>query len=128
MRSVVRTGKEVRPGSGEAPYADRQGGPDRGVVAFGPVGKSAGQCDAVQGDLGMVVGAEVAEALLAERPEAQRGSFRRCRQNPQMPHRGSQSGQGPNARQTRALSATPDLWLSVTIRVIGTDHNDLVSG
>lgn len=41
-----------------------------------PCGQAAGQGDAVQGHIRVVVRAEFSEAILAERPEAQRGPVR----------------------------------------------------
>jgi hypothetical protein len=69
---VVRADEEVRPGGGQPRHAHRQGGPDRVMVAGVPGGHAAGQGDAVHGHVGVVVGAEPGEPLLAEGAEAQR--------------------------------------------------------
>ena len=70
---VVRADEEVGPGPGQPAHALGQRGPDRAVVAPVPGRHAAAQGDAVQGHVGMLVGAEPGEPLLAEGPEAQRG-------------------------------------------------------
>jgi hypothetical protein len=81
MRGVVRADEKFGASAGEPVHADRQRGPDRLVVGFLPRGQTAGQRNAVQGHIWMVMWAQVAGALLAENPKAQRGSLRGGRKN-----------------------------------------------
>jgi hypothetical protein len=56
------------------------------VVLGVPGGHAAGQGDAVQGHVGMLVGAEPGEAFLTERPEAQGGAFGAVGEDAEVPH------------------------------------------
>src|SRR6266487_1635136 len=92
---VVRAGEEVRARPCEPLHAHGQGGPDRAVVSLVPRGHAARQGDAVQGHVRVVVGAQPAESLLAERSEAQRRAFRAVRENAKVPHAHRSRGPPP---------------------------------
>src|SRR5262249_3795860 len=81
VRGVVRAGEKVRTRPGEPLHADRQRGPHRLIVGSLPRGQAAGQRDAVQGHIWVVMGAQLNGALLAEDPAAQRGSLHGGRKN-----------------------------------------------
>ncbi|GAA0227494.1 hypothetical protein GCM10009527_024860 [Actinomadura nitritigenes] len=83
---VVRAGEERRPGGGQAPDALGEDGADGVVVARLPVRHAARERDQVEGDVGMVVGAQLAEALVAEGAEAQRGALRAVGEDAEMLH------------------------------------------
>jgi hypothetical protein len=99
---VVRAGEEVRARACQPLHAHGQGGPDRAVVSFVPRGHAARQGDAVQGHVRVVIGAQPAESLLAERSEAQRGPFRAVRENAKVPH--AHRSRGPGTSSTSTLS------------------------
>jgi hypothetical protein len=86
VRSVVRAGEKVRARLGEPLHTDRQRGPDRLVVGSLPGRQAAGQRDAVQGHIWVVVRAQHNGTLLAENLKAQRGSLWGGRKNAKVLH------------------------------------------
>jgi|SRR5579859_791771 len=89
MGSVVWTKKEVRTCQCKPGRALRQYGSDGRVISLLPGLHTACQSDAIKGHIWMIMGAEFAEAFLAERAQAKRCPFHAVSENADMLHAGS---------------------------------------